>query len=60
MDSIYWADEKYPSTAFPSFFVIAAYFHVRLIPQNFGRLVSGHFCSALKESFFSSLLRRER
>jgi len=41
MDSIYWADEKYPSTAFPSFFVIAAYFHVRLIPQNFGRLVSG-------------------
>jgi len=41
------ADEKSPSAALPSSFVIAAYFNVRLIPQDFGRLASGHFCSAL-------------
>jgi hypothetical protein len=37
------ADEKYPSALLPSSFVIAAYFDVRLTPQAFGRLASGHF-----------------
>jgi hypothetical protein len=37
------AAEKRPSAAFPSSFVIAAYVQVRLIPQDIGRLASGHF-----------------
>jgi hypothetical protein len=37
------AAEKSPSAAFPSFFVAAAYIQVRLTPQDFGRLASGHF-----------------
>jgi len=37
------AVEKYPSAAFPSPFVVAAYKQVRLTPQDFGRLASGHF-----------------
>jgi hypothetical protein len=41
---LFWeADEKDPSAALPSSFVIATYFHVRLIPQDFGCLASGHF-----------------
>jgi hypothetical protein len=35
--------EKGPFTALPSSFVIAAYFYIRLISQDFGRLVSGPF-----------------
>jgi len=37
------AAEKSPSAAFPSSFVVAAYLEVRLTPQGFGRLASGHF-----------------
>ena len=37
------AVEKRPSAAFPSSFVIAAYIQVRLTPQDFGCLASGHF-----------------
>ena len=37
------AAEKRPSAAFLSSFVIAAYIQVRLTPQDFGRLASGHF-----------------
>ena len=37
------ADEKRSSAALPSSIVIAAYIRVRLIPQDFGRLASGHF-----------------
>jgi hypothetical protein len=40
---IYQAAEKRPSASFPSSFVIAAYLKVRLIPQDFGSLASGHF-----------------
>jgi hypothetical protein len=31
------------SAALPSCFVVAAYIRVRLTPQDFGRLASGHF-----------------
>jgi len=37
------AAEKRPSAVFPSSFVVAAYIKVRLTPQDFGRLASGHF-----------------
>ena len=37
------AVEKRPSAAFPSSFVVATYTQVRLTPQDFGRLASGHF-----------------
>jgi hypothetical protein len=37
------AVEKRPSAAFPSSFVVAAYIQVRLTPQDFGCLASGHF-----------------
>jgi len=37
------AAEKRPSAAFPTSFVVAAYIEVRLIPQDFGGLASGHF-----------------
>jgi hypothetical protein len=37
------AVEKRPAAAFPSSFVVAAYIQVRLTPQDFGRLASGHF-----------------
>jgi hypothetical protein len=37
------AAEKRPSAAFPSSFVVAAYPEVRLTPQAFGSLASGHF-----------------
>ena len=37
------AAEKSPSAALPSPFVLAAYLQVRLSPQAFGRLASGHF-----------------
>jgi hypothetical protein len=37
------------SAAFSSSFVTATYAHVRLIPQDFGGLASGHFCKALQE-----------
>jgi hypothetical protein len=41
------AVEKYPSAALPlpagRSFVVAAYKQVRLTPQDFGRLASGHF-----------------
>jgi len=35
--------EKRPSTALPSPLVVATYFHVRLTPQDFGRLVPERF-----------------
>jgi hypothetical protein len=35
--------EKGPFALLPSSFVIATYFHVRLIPKDFGRLASGPF-----------------
>jgi hypothetical protein len=35
--------EKGPSTLLPSSLVFAAYYYVRLIPQDFGPLVSGPF-----------------
>jgi hypothetical protein len=37
---------KRPSAALPSSLVTAAYFHVRLIPRDFGSLASRHFPSA--------------
>jgi len=37
------AVEKRPSAAFPSSLVVATYIQVRLTPQDFGRLASGHF-----------------
>jgi translation initiation factor 1 len=37
------AAEKCSSAAFPSSFVVAAYVQVRLTPQGFGGLASGHF-----------------
>jgi hypothetical protein len=37
------AVEKRPSAVFPSSFVVAAYIQVRLTPQDFGCLASGHF-----------------
>jgi 4-carboxymuconolactone decarboxylase len=37
------AVEKRPYAAFPSSFVVATYIQVRLTPQDFGRLASGHF-----------------
>jgi hypothetical protein len=37
------AAEKRPSAAFPSSFVVAAYRQVRLTPQDFEGLASGHF-----------------
>jgi hypothetical protein len=37
------ADEKRPSAALTSFLVVAAYYDVRLIPRNLGRLASGRF-----------------
>jgi hypothetical protein len=37
------AVEKRPSAALPSSFVVAAYIQVRLTPQDFGCLASGHF-----------------
>ncbi len=37
------AAEKRPSATFPSSFVVAAYVQVRLTPQGFGGLASGHF-----------------
>jgi hypothetical protein len=40
---IYQAAEKRPSASFSSSFVIAAYAQVRLVPQDFGSLASGHF-----------------
>jgi hypothetical protein len=33
----------YSSRRHPSSFVVAAYIQVRLTPQDFGRLASGHF-----------------
>jgi hypothetical protein len=44
--------KKNPSAAFPSSFVIAAYNKVRLTPQDFGRLASGHFLGILEKKFF--------
>jgi hypothetical protein len=40
--TLYQAAEKRPSAALPASFVIAAYGQVRLLPQDFGRLASGH------------------
>ena len=40
---IWYAAEKRPAAAFPSSFVAAAYVQVRLTPQDFGGLASGHF-----------------
>jgi hypothetical protein len=37
------AVEKRPSAAFPSSFIVATYIQVRLTPQDFGSLASGHF-----------------
>jgi hypothetical protein len=37
------AVEKRPSAALPLSFVVATYTQVRLTPQDFGRLASGHF-----------------
>jgi hypothetical protein len=37
------AVEKRPSAAFLSSFGVATYIQVRLTPQDFGRLASGHF-----------------
>jgi hypothetical protein len=39
----YQAAEKRPSAAFTSSFVVAAYRHVHLTPQDFGGLASEHF-----------------
>jgi hypothetical protein len=43
MPDSFQAAEKGPSAAFPLSFVVAAYTQVRLTPQDFGRLASGHF-----------------
>ena len=66
------AAEKHPSAAFPSFLVIAAYLHVRLIPRNLsapaqtphpsggspvsGALHLGIFQQPAYQVFFSNLL----
>jgi len=39
----YQVAEKWPSAAFPSSFVVAAYSQVRLTTQNFGGLASAPF-----------------
>jgi hypothetical protein len=41
--TLWEAAEKRPSASFLSSFVIAAYVQVRLIPQDFESLASGHF-----------------
>jgi len=46
--------EKWPSAAFPSSFVAAAYSQVRLTPQEFGGLASGPFLSNLGKMTFSA------
>jgi hypothetical protein len=42
-DWLYQVAEKWPSAAFSSSFVIAAYNQVRFTPQDFGGLASGLF-----------------
>ena len=49
---------KRPSAALPSSLVTAAYFYVRLIPQDFGSLASRHFPSASQSWFFDSFPKR--
>ena len=56
----YEAVGKRPSASLPSPLVTAAYFSVRLIPQDFGSLASGHFPSASEKPVFpQSLLNIE-
>jgi hypothetical protein len=43
---------KRPSAALPSSLVTEAYFHIRLIPRDFGSLAYGHFPSASRKLFF--------
>jgi len=43
LEGVYQVAEKWPSAAFPSSLVVAAYSQVRLTPQDFGSLASGLF-----------------
>jgi len=49
---------KRPSASLSSSLITAVYFHVRLIPRDFGSLASGHFHQPLRTRFFDSLVNK--